>query len=485
MLSKSVRALGQSGVSRRSFSVLSRVFGSSNMPRVPLDEPLTDDVVVNNTSKVERQAPQVTTLDNGVRVVSADDSTVLSSVSVHVDFGSRDEHPVFQGATQVLERMSLKSTIPMTELATVRAVSNVGANLYSQGGRESLTYGAESMRDDAPFLLQILSNIINKHLYSSWELTDVLEAIKTEIKEQKPHMDSSEVLHRVAFGNETLGKSAFPSLESLESFNSSVLHDHVKAFFTADKVVVSATGVDHAWLVAAANEHFGNLEKMDKSVAQRAPAQYKGGIERLGATDESTDITELTLAFPSHGIDHKDIIPMCVLQSLMGGGSSFSAGGPGKGMYSRLYTEVLNKHYWAMSAQSFNMLYTDASLLGLNMIVPASNAGEATQTLCQQAVGMAGPIDAAALTRAKNQLKASVYTNMESLHLNVEDMARQVLSQGKVDSVADVCAKIDAVKAADVQRVAKDMLKQTPSVVVSGNGTHVPSFSDIRAQLKQ
>ena len=30
----------------------------------------------------------------------------------------------------------------------------------------------------------------------------------------------------------------------------------------------------------------------------------------------------------------------CVLNTLMGGGGSFSAGGPGKGMYTRLYLQV-------------------------------------------------------------------------------------------------------------------------------------------------
>jgi len=40
---------------------------------------------------------------------------------------------------------------------------------------------------------------------------------------------------------------------------------------------------------------------------------------------------------------HEDFVPFCVLQTLMGGGGSFSAGGPGKGMFSQLYTDVLNK----------------------------------------------------------------------------------------------------------------------------------------------
>ena len=45
----------------------------------------------------------------------------------------------------------------------------------------------------------------------------------------------------------------------------------------------------------------------------------------------------------SVGHQHPDFIPFCVLNMMMGGGGSFSAGGPGKGMYTRLYTRVLNK----------------------------------------------------------------------------------------------------------------------------------------------
>lgn len=38
-----------------------------------------------------------------------------------------------------------------------------------------------------------------------------------------------------------------------------------------------------------------------------------------------------------------DFIPFAVLNMMMGGGGSFSAGGPGKGMFTRLYLNVLNR----------------------------------------------------------------------------------------------------------------------------------------------
>lgn len=53
----------------------------------------------------------------------------------------------------------------------------------------------------------------------------------------------------------------------------------------------------------------------------------------------------------SHG--DPDFVATCVLNMMMGGGGSFSAGGPGKGMYTRLYTNVLNRY-----SHNFAKFYT-------------------------------------------------------------------------------------------------------------------------------
>lgn len=53
----------------------------------------------------------------------------------------------------------------------------------------------------------------------------------------------------------------------------------------------------------------------------------------------------LILAFEYKGgwKDVQGAATMVTLTHLLGGGSSFSSGGPGKGMHSRLYTRVLNQ----------------------------------------------------------------------------------------------------------------------------------------------
>ena len=60
-----------------------------------------------------------------------------------------------------------------------------------------------------------------------------------------------------------------------------------------------------------------------------------------------------------------DFFPIAVLNSLMGGGGSFSPGGPGKGMFTQLYTNVLNRHHWIYSAIARNHSYIDSGLFAL------------------------------------------------------------------------------------------------------------------------
>lgn len=84
---------------------------------------------------------------------------------------------------------------------------------------------------------------------------------------------------------------------------------------------------------------------VDESVAQ-----YTGGllVEECSVPVYAgpSGLPELShVVVGLEGCSHQDpdFITMCVLNMMMGGGGSFSAGGPGKGMYTRLYTNVLNR----------------------------------------------------------------------------------------------------------------------------------------------
>ena len=113
--------------------------------------------------------------------------------------------------------------------------------------------------------------------------------------------------------------------------------------------------------------------------------------------------------------DHKASTAMTVLNTLLGGGGSFSAGGPGKGMYSRLYTRVLNKHTWAQNCTAFHSVFDDTGIIGISGVADAANAGDMVNVMAaeMQAVA-AGGVDAKELERAKAATISSILMNLES-----------------------------------------------------------------------
>merc|ERR1712194_145412 len=170
---------------------------------------------------------------------------------------------------------------------------------------------------------------------------------------------------------------------------------------------------------------------------------------------------------------------MCVLQMMMGGGGSFSAGGPGKGMYSRLYEDVLNQYNFVKSAVSFNSIHTDSSLFGINGTALPQHASQLVQVICDECKKMAGPVGSEELDRSKTQLKSAVLMQLETRGLKLEDLGRQLITYNKVKSASEICAEIDAVTAADIQRTASSMLKTNPTVAGHGDLSLLPGYDSI------
>ena len=74
------------------------------------------------------------------------------------------------------------------------------------------------------------------------------------------------------------------------------------------------------------------------------------------------ELAHLSIGLESCNYEDPDFFAFTVLNTLMGGGGSFSAGGPGKGMYSRLYLNVLNRYHWIYSATAYHHSYADTGL---------------------------------------------------------------------------------------------------------------------------
>ncbi|KIW33519.1 uncharacterized protein PV07_00362 [Cladophialophora immunda] len=236
--------------------------------------------------------------------------------------------------------------------------------------------------------------------------------------------------------------------------------------------------------------HHATVSPLDPSLIQPSPeslltmpSHYTGGYLALPTLPPppnkfTVPLSYVHIAFEGLPISSEDIYAQATLQTLLGGGGSFSAGGPGKGMYSRLYTNVLNQHGWVESCVAFNHSYTDSGLFGIAGACEPGRVGHMVDVICRELQALTlesgfSSLNIAEVNRAKNQLRFSLLMNLESRLVELEDLGRQVQVHGRKVGVKEMCEKIDALTVADLRRVASQIF--TGKVDNRGHGTGAPT----------
>jgi mitochondrial-processing peptidase subunit alpha len=226
--------------------------------------------------------------------------------------------------------------------------------------------------------------------------------------------------------------------------------------------------------ISTSAPNYANVSPLDPSMLQppltpdlSQASHYTGGFLKLPPIEPPMNpalpiLSHIHLAFEALPISSPDIYALATLQTLLGGGGSFSAGGPGKGMYSRLYTNVLNQYGWVESCMAFNHSYTDSGLFGIAASCTPDHVSRMLDVMCRELRALTldskiGSLQVAEVNRAKNQLKSSLLMNLESRMVELEDLGRQVQVHGRKVGVKEMCAQIDAVTVQDLRKVSQQV----------------------------
>ena len=344
----------------------------------------------------------------------------------------------------------------------------------------------------------------------------------------KPELILPELVHVAAYKDNTLGNPLLCPQERLAEIDRGTVEAYRRVFYRPERMVVAFAGVEPDEAFKLTERWFGGMKSnaetgpaltgggsdapsatplnhpttykepsrllskvpffknLSTSAAHRATvtdiptpsqdptpyltqkANYTGGFLSIPPNPTPTTLqpplTHIHLAFPALPITSTDIYALALLQTLLGGGGSFSAGGPGKGMYSRLYTNVLNQHGWVESCAAFNHSYSDSGLFGIAASCLPHKAAQMLEVICRELVALTlergyNSLQEEEVQRARNQLKSSLLMNLESRMVELEDLGRQVLVQGNKVGVAEMCGFIDRVSVQDLRRVASAVLK--------------------------
>lgn len=402
-------------------------------------------------------------------------------MGLYVHAGSRYEDDHLRGLSHIVDRLAFKSTETRSALEMQETLESLGGNYMCASSRETMLYQASVFNSDTEGMFSLLADTIKSPLNTPDEVLAQLDTAQYEIDEiwQKPELILPELVHMTAF-NGTLGNPLLCPAERIPEITEQHVWDYRNKFYKPEKLVVGFVGVEEERAVDLANKYLGDIPatpaseqlNMFKNFAQYVGGEYsRPSLPPIGNLPE---FVHLHIAFEGLATGDPDIYALATLQILLGGGGSFSAGGPGKGMYSRLYTHVLNQFGYIESCLAFNHSYTDSGLFGISASCIPNAAPYLAEVLCRQFAYTftkgQGALTNVEVQRAKNQLRSSLLMNLESKMVQLEDMGRQIQVQGYKIPVLEMCEKIDALTVSDIQRVAKRVLTGNANNPGMGSG---------------
>eukprot|EP00243_Klebsormidium_subtile_P001823 TRINITY_DN133_c0_g1_i1.p1 TRINITY_DN133_c0_g1~~TRINITY_DN133_c0_g1_i1.p1 ORF type:complete len:499 (+),score=93.58 TRINITY_DN133_c0_g1_i1:87-1583(+) len=408
------------------------------------------------TSILSRPETKVTTLANGLRVATETTPHAKSAtVGVWIDAGSRFETAANNGTAHFLEHMAFKGTKKRSTRALEQEVEDMGGHLNAYTSREQTTYYARVVKDDVPKAMNILGDILQNSSIRQEDIDRERGVILQEMREIEGLSDEVlfDHLHATAFQHSPLGQTILGPMENIQSITKEDIEDYISTHYTAPRMVIAGAGaVDHDELVKLAEKEFSSLSSDPTTAAQlvaKNPAIFTGSEVRL--RDDDMEKVSFAVAVQGAHWTDPDAIALQVMQTMLGSWSK--AAGAGKHMGSELAQRVAADNL-ADSFMAFNTCYRDAGLFGVYATCDGKVADDLGWAIMHEFTKLVYRVSEMDVTRAKNQLKASILMLQDGTGPRAEDIGRQLLVYGRRIPPAEMIARIDAVDANTIKRVA-------------------------------
>jgi len=303
---------------------------------------------------------------------------------------------------------------------------------------------------------------------------DALAALKED-----PDAMVSELLHKAAYCNNTLGLSALASERSMPYFTPETIRSFMLDHFAPERMVLVGVNVDPEELAKWAMRSFADYNAIPLKKREAPAASYTGGSLMI---EGPSPFCHLAIGVESVPWGQAELAPVAILQTLLGAGSATSTG-IGGGSMSRLATQVVKQSPYVESCSAFNTSYSDSGLFGVYGVSHPDKAGEMATSMMKVLSGLK-TVSKDELAAAKTVLKGKMLRQVDDDATMLKDIGQQLLHGGTYGSPAEFAKLIDGVTLDQVTTAAKKILSSRPTVAAYGDTHAVPHYAAVEAGLK-
>ena len=363
--------------------------------------------------------------------------------------GSRHEAGTEEGLAHFLEHTVFKGTEAFpTPDEVAEATDRLGGHVDAFTGKEVACFYGKVLADQLPDLVRLLGDLVTTPRFDAEELARERSVILEEIAQSEDAPDDwvSELFYGRFWEGSPLAHPILGRPDQVSGYGSTQARAFFEATYRPGNLVVTAAGA----LVPEAL--LGLLEPVLARLPQ-GPVLPPGAPSRtrpflLNVPRKDLQQVNLVLGFPAPGHRDEDRAAAHLLSHVLGGGAA-----------SRLFMELRERRGLCYQVGSYLSPYADTGALQITASCAAGQVRELVQRAmaeCQR-VRERG-VEAEELERAKLQARTSLVFSQESSSSRMFNLAHQAIHQGRLQTLDEQVAEIEAVTQEDLLRVARTLL---------------------------
>jgi len=344
--------------------------------------------------------------------------------------------------------MLFKGTKKRKAYHILSRLEDVGGELNAYTTKEETAIHASFLKEDYERAIELISDIAFNSVFPEKEIEKEKDVV---IEEINSYLDNpSELIfddfEELIFSDQPIGRNILGTPDSVKSFSRSTINKFMTNNYTCDQMVFCSVGnISEEKILKLFRDNFGKIITGKPSEKVRRSWIYKPASV---IKKKDTYQNHCIMGNLAYNLKDKRRMGMFLLNNILGG----------QGLNSRLNLSLREKHGFAYNVESSYSPYYDTGIFSIYFGTDSqylnksiSIAGAELEKLRTSKLGTIQ------LSKAKNQIKgylARGYENHESLMLS---LGKSLLIFNKIESIEELCKKIDGVTASEILETANDI----------------------------
>jgi zinc protease len=402
------------------------------------------------------------TLSNGLRVLTAADrSSPTVAIQVWYHVGSKDDPPGRSGFAHLFEHIMFKSTKNMKSEMLDRLTEDVG------GFNNAFT------NDDVTVYYEVVpSNYLETLIWAEAERLSGLNVDDANFKSERdvvkeeyrqgvlapPYGLFEYLLQQKSFLEHPYKRPTIGSIEDLDAASLKDVQEFHATYYRPDNATLVVVGdFEQAQLDGWIDKYFGPIAKPSRPLPRVQVKEPPRKSEIRLTEHGSNDLPAVGLTYLTPRQADADSDALRVADTILSAGES-----------SRLYNSLVYNQQLAADINSSAETREDVSLFLLTAVLSEGKKPEdAEKSLLAEVKKLQdAPVSAAELEKAKNQIITGQLRQRETSNGKALALGEAAVLLGDPSRVNTDLARLQAVTAADIQRVMKKYFADTNRLVL-------------------